>query len=176
VIHPEKITHLGIEYSLTHLVDGHGSFAWKTKNGRDVTFNVKTSYADHCYSDKDLPRQPGCHIVMSRGVERVFCTDRHSRSLSLPDLVNGLFTKPTQTVSFTAERNYALLYLMMKPPVTKGKRYYVFFHMKWHGSDTSADAFDVQLNVESAYQKSKTVEFKRLPTFGTVAEELVFGK
>jgi hypothetical protein len=174
--HPESIHHIGIDYTLSHLAEINSDFSWRALNGRDVRFIVKTTFSDHCYSDKNLPRQPGCHIVASRGVQRVFCTERYERSLSLPALMEGLFTKPTSTVGLTARRNYMLVCVAMKPPLPTGQRYYVFFNMKSQVVEISASNLAIKCHVESAYTKSTTVPLKRRLPFGRLAEEVVFGK
>jgi hypothetical protein len=174
--HPRSITHHGIEYTLSHLAENTGRFSWRILNGREVTFSIKTTFSDHCYSDKNLPRQYGCHVVTSRGGQRIFCTERYERSLSLPALMEGLLTEPTSTVCLTAQRNYMLVCIVMKPPLPTGHRYYVFFNMKSQVVEISANDLAIQCHVESAYTKSTTVPFKRRLPFGRLAEEVVFGK
>ncbi|GEM_PF-3177784 len=175
-VHPDKITHLGVEYALDHLAGETSSFVWKTKKNGEVKFNVVTSYADHCYSDKDLPRPDGACIIDSRGVERVFCPSRHAHSLSVPKIISEYMAKPSKEVRLTADRNYSILCMTIQPKPDKGSTFYIFFHMKWHGSEAVGDTFDVELNIESAYAKSRHVVSRRRLPFAVVAEELVFGK
>ncbi len=117
VQHPDKIIHMGTEYSLTHLKEFVDFFDWKLSDGRHVTFRMAVRFADHCYTDERLPLVDGCYTVPGKRKPRVFCTDRHVRSFQVPAIVRGLFSKPAQTISMTMENNWATFCLQMKPAI-----------------------------------------------------------
>ncbi len=174
--HPDKIIHMGTEYSLTHLKEFVDFFDWKLSDGRHVTFRMAVRFADHCYTDERLPLVDGCYTVPGKRKPRVFCTDRHVRSFQVPAIVRGLFSKPAQTISMTMENNWATFCLQMKPAIPRGKRYYVFFRVQFLGGDPNIDPLPMDLYIESAYVKDVQVRFRRLAPFGRIVEEAVFGK
>ncbi len=172
--HPEIITHLATEYSLKHMWKRTDSFDWQRTTGETVGFDVVTTFADHCYTDEQLPFEQGCYTVKGKLRDRVFCTDRYARSKQLPQLISSLITKPGTGVNLTQDRNWMNLVLVMTPPLKRGDRYYIFFHVK--GTDVQADGrHKVTLYVESAYAREVRIDVKRRAPFGRVVEEVVFG-
>jgi len=171
--HPPKAMHLNVEYNLSHLFQHFGQFEWHDDRGEAMAFSVRVRYSDHCYSDK-LAFVPGCFRV---GRDRVFCPIRHAHSLNLPTLMGTLFNRPTTTVSFTAkERNWSVFWLEIRPPLDPGHKYFAFFHVERSTPPRGRDGrHHLDLVVESAYQRSGSVEVWHRFPFGKVAERTARG-
>ncbi|MHC2361777.1 hypothetical protein [Rhizobium leguminosarum] len=172
--HPEFITHHSSSYSLKHLWKRDDVVAWRRTNGAEVNFQVRTTFADHCYTDEQLPIVDGCYTVPGKTRARVFCTDRYARSLQLPVMISGLMQRPGKSVAFTQAKNWMTMALSMTPPLAVGDRYYIFFHVRDRGTTDDGNA-SVTVHVESAYAKQLRIDVKRNAPFGRVLEEFVFG-
>ncbi|SHH03266.1 hypothetical protein SAMN02745157_0193 [Kaistia soli DSM 19436] len=171
MFHPESINHCGAQYSLGHLNRALAEFRWKTAEKVEVTYSVRIDYSTHCYSDAGLPRVAGSYIVNDGSSDRIFCPSRHEYSLHLPQIVDGLFAKPTTSVALATTGNWFVYRLTMAPALPQGEIYYVFFRMHPSPVGTWKDgAINLDLYVESAYSRANPVASAARMPFGKAVE------
>jgi hypothetical protein len=177
--HLQAITHLNQPYELGHLAQHFGRFSWISEDRIELSFSVRVRYSTHCYSEdlKEPCPAGGCVITDESGRDRLFCPIRHAHSISLPDVIGGLFTKPGTSVKLTYERdNWSIFRLQMTPPLAAGHKYFAFFRVKPEDPTQDGDgAYRLDLYVESAYQRAQPVAVRSSFPFGKVAERVARG-
>lgn len=170
--HPSTILHYGLAYDLIHLREHFLPTTWR-EGAADRSFMLRVRYADHCYSDGDLPQLPGCAIIKDQHAkDRAFCPLRHAHSLALPGIIAGLAAKPSTFVGFTIERNWQVFRLLMKPDPNAGLRYCLFFMARRSIlQPVSGAPVNVDLDIRSAYVKTNQVKVLRNLPFGQVVTD-----
>jgi hypothetical protein len=170
-MHPQKVTHLGVDYDLGHLRQTITVFGW-THAKEKMQLSVRVRYSDHCYSREHYgQKEPeGSYIITTGKWPRLFCPIRHDHSLCLPSLFGDIFKKPTEQVRLTAEDNWSIFRLQMPSPMQPGERYSIFFRAKPH-SVAADGTYYVDVYIESAYPRDKPVVTSRRLPFGTLIAE-----
>lgn len=141
-----------------------------------MTFDFSVRYSNHCYSKELLGAVPdgASTFLDSGGKGRLFCPDRYLWSQELPEIVEGLFVKPTSQVKLTIEGNWYVFQLHMKAPLPHGETYYCFLRMRHHGTDDGG-LHKMSLQVESAYSRNSpplSPHGNERSMFGRLAERL----
>lgn len=176
--HPQKITHLGTDYDLSHLFQSTISFGWAHLN-KLMKLAVRVRYSNHCYSLEHIgqPEPDGsCVVTDNSGRSRVFCPIRHGHSICLPDLFREMSEKPTNQVALTAEDNWSIFRVQVASPMLPGEKYWIFFRVK-QNSVLGDGTHLVDAYVESAYPRATGVQtFRRLPFGRLIAETALLGK
>jgi hypothetical protein len=170
-LHLKKITHLGVDYDLGHLIQTTTSFGWTHLN-KQMKLSVRIRFSDHCYSLEHYGQEEpeGSHFISSKGGSRLFCPIRHEHSLCLPNLFLDLCEKPTHPVALTSEDNWTIFRLQMPSPMFEGETYWVFFRVKPNAVRPDGTHL-IDVYVESAYPRTApVVVFRRLPFGRLVAE------
>jgi hypothetical protein len=162
VTHPSKINHEDADYDLSHLARVRHTFGWTPRGAAPLTFQMAVTYSNHVYSDEKLPRTERCAIVMDPAIERIFCPNRHTQSLKLPQIFADLTANPNSTVG-VLPANYNVFRIS-----SAGKYYYVFFNLRAKGA--GPNSFNLSVYVESAYEKAVTVPSRRKIPFGMLCE------
>lgn len=174
-MHPGSISHLGQQYALGHLGQHFEQFDWCDREEVKHTYAVRVRYSSHCYSEGQAPPYPdGSGVVRDGRASRIFCPIRHGLSESLPQRLCEIFRKPGTQVGLTHEANWSIYWLNAKPALEAGHRYCVFFRLKKLGGPVAQPTGPHQLDlfVESAYSRARTVPFKERIPFGKVAERI----
>jgi len=176
-MHPARVTHLNVEYSLRHLAQNVEVFEWRGSDRIALSFSVRVRYSPHCYSEVAAgpPFPEGCYIIRGLGKARLFSPERHAYSLHLPAFIGELFRKPATSVSLTREANWSIYRMAMNPPLRPNHRYYLFFRVKVAEPRRGGNRYRLDLYVESAYQRGQGVKVVRHFPFGTVAERIAKG-
>ena len=170
----DSIRHEGIDYSLGHLKPSFHSFAWVSKELKDLKFGVRVRYSSHCYSDKSLPYRAEAGVIYEQSARRMFCPIRYQHSLSLPEMFKALMERPVETVCLTYEDNWSIYRLQMPSSLRDGEIYYAFFRLKRDRfASTVTDTHRLDLYVESAYPRTTRVAIQARMPFGRVAERLI---
>lgn len=176
---PDRITHHGIEYDLTHILQHNRPLTWERQNGQVVDFNVRIQYSNHCISQaikkEDIP--DGAHCFNEhQGRPRIFCPDRHNWSLELPGIIDDLLDRPTMSVSLTNQENWYIFRQTMQHSLAHGEKYYCFLrprYIKMIREDPPLHR--IRLQVESAYPRTeppKRPHHKERRMFGSVIERI----
>jgi hypothetical protein len=178
-LHPESLVHFGTDYALKHLVPSYHSFGWTAEDGSHMAFEARVRYSNHCFSEEigqGVPQTGACALADGNKI-RVFCPVRHGHSMTLPEIMTGLFAKVTTPVCLTHENNWTVFRLQMTPALDKGEKYFVFFKVRQAnpGVLTPGQPHRLDIYVQSAYGRAAPVEtFRRYP-FGRVAERVALG-
>ena len=173
---PSSITHLGDEYSLGHLAQIFRTFSWACVSGAKIDFVVRVRYSDHCISVTRVdPATLGEHPFDPPDNNRVFDTDRYKWSLELPEIIDGLFNKPTTPIQLTPEHNGYVFRLHMKHPLGLTEKYYCLVRLKRSSAPQAHQAsINLDLFVESAYPRyTEPNRINERPMFGRLAERLI---
>lgn len=116
-------------------------------------------------------------MLDSHGKPRLFDLDRFNLSLSLPSLIEGLFHKPTTSVSLTAKANYYVFQTANVGQIQNGAKYYAFFNPKYKFQDRAdPQRHHIELYVESAYCRAtapETPHHKQRLKFGDLLTRLI---
>ncbi len=175
---PTSINHHNLDYCLAHLQPSTSIFRWICKDGRALDFTVNISWSNHCISDTLNDHEPEGAWVFSHFShdKRIFDVDRYNWSLELPNIIDGLFQKPTSMLILTVERNWSLFRLKMRHPLDDGSKYYCFVRLRYveeiNGNPLS---HLLSLHVESAYARTNeplTPHGNERTMFGRIAERL----
>jgi hypothetical protein len=167
-LHPQKITHLGVDYDVAHLRQTITAFGWTHLN-KQLKLSVRIRFSDHCYSLEYYggAEPEGSHFITSGGRSRLFCPIRHEHSFCLPTLFRAMCEKPTEQVRLTAEDNWTIFRAQIPSPMFAGEKYWIFFRVKPYSM--SADGTHlVDVYVESAYPRTTPVVTSRRLPFGTL--------
>jgi hypothetical protein len=173
---PLSISHIGVDYELGHLQQVLRTFSWVCEDGVKRDFSVRVRYTNHCISVTSLsPAAAGEHVFDAGENFRVFDIDRHQWSLELPEIIYGLFKKPTTTIQLTPEFNGYIFKLYMKHALGDGERYYCFVRLKRsHEFQDGQSPVKLDLFVESAYpRKTEPFRINERHMFGRLAERLI---
>lgn len=169
--------HLGVDYDVSHLRQVISPVAWTGQDGTSLKFSVRLRYANHAYSEELKRTALAGEAVFQdqNNIQRIFCPTRHAHSISLPTMMQGLFTKPTTTVLRTSrEKNWTFFCLKMTPSLAPGSRYYVFMRLRSQLSEQPGVHW-LDLWVESAYSRIEKVPTDRAWPFGRLLERVALG-
>jgi hypothetical protein len=172
---PLFINHSGIHYDLGHLHQVFRTFSWVCEDGVKRDFSVRVRFTNHCISvANSSPAVVGEHVFDVGENCRVFDIDRYQWSLELPEIIHGLFQKPTTTIQLTPEFNGYIFRLYMKHALADGERYYCFVRLKRsHEFQGGQSPVKLDLFVESAYPREiEPFRINERHMFGRLAERL----
>lgn len=183
MIHPEKLTHNGIDYTLSHLQKRVESFSWVGKSQESSVYSVKLSFSNHCYSEeiKNGRTIKADDLIVSDSPSRVFCPIRYRETPILVGLMRGLIEKPTSRIALTAKTtggssNWKIYKLYTRLDDGGPGRYTVFFSIRRGANELIDGKRKIDVYVESAYLKEKKVPVITNMAFGLVSEMVWLGK
>ena len=146
----EEVIIGGINYHLNHLQPFDFTIDIpKTPNSAALSFRVFVRFSTHCVTEKTTEGQTE-QFNDEGGMVRYFSKERHTFSLLLPDIINGLLEK--QCYHTSHGRNYFTIEHIDHE--SKVRHYHVYFTAK----KTSEG---VSVFVESAYVPVKPQKQKR---------------
>lgn len=167
------IKHCDVDFDISHLDQHIENCTWTSARGKTFTCLVKIRYSSHCYSfeDKGEAQPEGSHLFDdAQRRPRVFCPMRHTHSLELRAMMQGLCAKPTETIFLTPEANWTIYRLSMPSKLLQGETFWIFFRLKKE-AEANGLPTEVDLYVESAYPRRDRPVFKRKSMFGRSIEQ-----
>lgn len=152
----------GVTYTLDHLEP----FTFKLRTDMD-TRKVRVIFSCHCFTEELKSHHTPDFRYVHESETRAFNAERQTLSLLLPELITTLGGR---SVYLSKLSNYFIL--RQNPRTGFDGPYLVFFNI----SKAKREAYDVVMNIESAYMKPGMADRASPVKFTTLVEKIALGQ